>query len=85
MHLIEASGLKGSPDIVIEVLSPGNKHIDLGEKKDVYEQYGVKEYFVVHPETKLVQHFILKDMHFVEKETITGSIVSDLLQTTITF
>ncbi|MDN3658049.1 Uma2 family endonuclease [Ferruginibacter paludis] len=85
LHLIEANGLKGAPDIAIEVLSPGNKHIDLGEKKDVYEQYGVKEYFIVHPDTKLVQSFILKNKKFEEKQTATGSIVSDLLQTTITF
>jgi Uma2 family endonuclease len=85
LHLIESNGLKGAPDIAIEVLSPGNKHIDLGEKKDVYEQYGVKEYFVVHPDTKLVQSFILKNKKLEEKQTATGSIASDLLQTTITF
>lgn len=85
LHLIEANGLKGAPDIAIEVLSPGNKHIDLGEKKDVYEQYAVKEYFIVHPDTKLVQSFILKNKKLEEKQTATGSIASDLLQTTITF
>ena len=49
----------GAPDLVIEILSKGNRKYDLKDKKDVYEQSGVKEYWVVDPETKWCEGFIL--------------------------
>ena len=85
LHLIESKGLVGVPDLVIEVLSPGTAHKDEGEKKDIYEQYGVQEYYIIHPETKNVQGFILKDKIFVELDEATGVINSELLQTAIAF
>jgi Uma2 family endonuclease len=85
LMLIEPKGLVGTPDLVIEVLSPGTAHFDLGEKKDIYEQYGVKEYYIVSPETKKVQGFILRNKIFIELKKATGVITSELLQTTISF
>jgi Uma2 family endonuclease len=37
--------LHGAPDLVIEILSPPTAKYDLEDKKDVYERYGVKEYW----------------------------------------
>jgi Uma2 family endonuclease len=85
LHLIEPKGLVGVPDLVIEVLSPGTAHKDEGEKKDIYEQYGVREYYIVHPETKNVQSFILKGKVFVALDKTTGVIHSELLETTVAF
>ena len=82
---IESKGMVGVPDLVIEVLSKGTAHIDLGEKKDIYEQYGVKEYYIIKPETKKVQSFILRNKIFIELKETTGVITSELLQTTISF
>lgn len=42
----------GTPNLVIEVLSKGTDRYDKTEKKTMYEQYGVKEYWLVHPKTK---------------------------------
>ncbi len=39
----------GSPNLVIEVLSPGTDRYDKTKKKDIYAQYGVKEYWLVDP------------------------------------
>ena len=85
IHLIQSRGLMGVPDLVIEILSPGTAHVDEGEKRDVYEQYGVKEYFIVDPATKIVTPLILQGKQFVEMETTVGSITSILLATTIVF
>ena len=39
--------INGAPDFVIEILSPGNKANDLLTKKELYEQAGVKEYWII--------------------------------------
>ncbi len=85
LHKIESKGLLGVPDLVVEILSPGTAHVDMGEKRDVYEQYGVKEYFIVDPATKIVTPLILQGREFVEMETTVGIISSTLLNTVISF
>lgn len=44
---IDRRGCVGAPDIVIEVLSPGNNQKDLFHKYQIYEESGVREYWVV--------------------------------------
>jgi Uma2 family endonuclease len=44
-------GIKGAPDLVIEILSPGTALRDQTEKRDLYEKHGVREYWVVNPDT----------------------------------
>jgi Uma2 family endonuclease len=46
---ITEQGCKGAPDLVVEVVSKSSIRKDLHEKYDVYEQAGVKEYWIVHP------------------------------------
>lgn len=47
---IDDRGCIGAPDWIIEILSPPTSSKDLTEKFDVYEEAGVKEYWVVHPQ-----------------------------------
>jgi Uma2 family endonuclease len=58
--IIKRRGIYGAPDLVIEILSDDRKY-DLKKKKAVYEQSGVKEYWVVDPETKWCEGFILEN------------------------
>jgi Uma2 family endonuclease len=46
---LQESGCLGAPDLVVEILSPGNNKKELRLKYDVYEEAGVKEYWVIHP------------------------------------
>ncbi len=85
LKLIKARGLFGVPDMVVEVLSPGTADKDKGEKKAIYEQYGVKELFLVEPETKTVSAFILQENKFATGKVTTGFFKSQLLKTTIKF
>ena len=54
----EEKGCLGAPDIVIEILSPANNKKELKYKHEVYEEAGVKEYWVVDPGEKAVQIFL---------------------------
>ena len=44
---LDTRGCIGAPDIVVEILSPGNNKTELLNKYSVYEESGVKEYWVV--------------------------------------
>lgn len=56
---IAEANIKGSPDIVVEVLSPATALKDLREKKSLYERFGVKEYIVVDPIEEYSERFLL--------------------------
>lgn len=43
---IKPNGVHGAPDLVVEVLSPSTAKNDRTYKKEVYERYGVPEYWL---------------------------------------
>ncbi|MEP0710638.1 MAG: Uma2 family endonuclease [Algoriphagus sp.] len=46
---LDDKGCWGAPDLIVEILSPGNSRVEVQNKYDLYEEYGVREYWVVHP------------------------------------
>ncbi len=84
-HLINERGLFGAPDMVIEILSPSNKGYDKKDKKQVYEKYGVKEYWIIEPYEKTVTGFTLINNKFVQTSPAVGIINSKLLNSTFRF
>jgi Uma2 family endonuclease len=83
--MIHREGIFGAPDIIIEVLSPGNQNADLVKKKAIYEEFGVKEYFIVDPSDKDVITYYLEGGKFVEQTSQKGKLASKLLQAEINF
>jgi Uma2 family endonuclease len=57
---IEKRGCIGAPDMIVEVQSPPTTKYDLGEKFNLYERTGVREYWVVYPDEKYVEVFLLQ-------------------------
>lgn len=58
-EIIKEDGIYGAPDLVIEILSPATAYYDIKKKFKVYERYGVKEYWIVDPDMKGVEVFLL--------------------------
>jgi Uma2 family endonuclease len=53
LSIIQA-GIMGPADLVAEVISLGTRNRDRIEKRDLYEQHGVKEYWIIDPESESV-------------------------------
>jgi Uma2 family endonuclease len=47
-------GCRGAPDLVVEILSPSNTVMEMDRKMSLYQKAGVREYWVVSPEEKLI-------------------------------
>lgn len=58
---IAERNILGAPDLVVEVLSPSNKSRDKVLKLNMYQKFGVKEYWIVSPEEEIVETYILNE------------------------
>ncbi|MEK7254693.1 MAG: Uma2 family endonuclease [Bacteroidota bacterium] len=63
----------GAPDLVVEILSKSTAVDDKGDKKDTYERYGVKEYWLVDPVKKSFDVYVLKNDRFKLAAYLEGS------------
>ncbi|MCU7836754.1 MAG: Uma2 family endonuclease [gamma proteobacterium symbiont of Taylorina sp.] len=54
---IREKNIKGAPDFIVEVLSPSTAKLDEGIKRDLYQNAGVKEYWLVHPLDKTINQY----------------------------
>ncbi len=58
---LDDKGCLGAPDLIIEILSPKTAKNDIKDKFQLYEENGVREYWIVSPENKVVDVFVLKE------------------------
>ncbi len=58
----------GSPELIIEVISPHTSLKDRKHKKALYERFGVKEFILVHPEENYIERFLLEDSKYGEPD-----------------
>jgi Uma2 family endonuclease len=58
---IDERGACGTPDLVVEILSPSNSQYDVRDKFDVYQEAGVKEYWIVSPMQESVMVSLLQE------------------------
>lgn len=79
---IKEDGIYGAPDMIIEILSPLTAYYDIKKKFRVYERYGVKEYWIVDPDMKGVEIFLLKtagEFELISKTYEKGEIESKII------
>ncbi|MBX2929772.1 MAG: Uma2 family endonuclease [Saprospiraceae bacterium] len=58
---LDARGCNGAPDLIIEILSPGNSRTEMKDKFELYQEAGVLEYWVVSPIEKTIQVWKLNE------------------------
>jgi Uma2 family endonuclease len=83
-HILSDDGyMHGSPALIIEVLSEGTQKYDRTEKKDIYEKYGVKEYWLIDPATLKCEGFINENNNFKQIAKTNKNFTIRLLDLTI--
>lgn len=58
--------IKGAPDLMIEILSPSTAHRDRTVKRELYQKYGVKEYWIVDPISESITIHLLNELEKYE-------------------
>ena len=71
--IIGEANLKGAPDIVIEILSPGTRSKDLELKRKTYARYGVQEYWIVDPDAEAIEVLLWSEIGYVTAGTYLKS------------
>jgi Uma2 family endonuclease len=82
---LDDRGCNGAPDLIIEILSPGNSRTEMRDKFELYQEAGVLEYWVVSPIEKNILVWKLNDQGFfigmppiVEGDRMTTPIIPNL-------
>jgi Uma2 family endonuclease len=65
---VEQRGIAGSPDLVVEILSPSNRRYDQVRKRELYERFGVPEYWIVDCDERTVKVLRLRGARYAEIE-----------------
>ena len=85
LSIKKKDAIHGVPDLLIEILSPSNSKHDTIRKKQLYEKFGVKEYWIINPNTKETTGYSLKDGIYSPLENGFGKLKSVLLDHEFTF
>ena len=68
---LDDKGCLGAPDLIVEILSPGNSSKEMDLKYDLYQENGVKEYWIVNPVQKTILIYVLENDKYVGLKPLT--------------
>jgi len=76
---LDDRGCIGAPDLIVEILSPGNSQVELQNKYQLYEENLVKEYWVIHPEQQTVLIYtLIEDKYQPSRLLTSGDVVESI-------
>lgn len=58
---LDDKGCIGAPNLIVEIVSPGNSKKEMKNKLNLYEEAGVEEYWIVHPTEKSIFVYFLEE------------------------
>lgn len=64
---LDKKGCVGSPDLIIEIISPSSAKMDRMRKRNLYEKAEVKEYWIVDPQNELIELYHLNEKNMYGK------------------
>lgn len=79
---LDDRGCLGSPDLIVEILSKGLNKTELLDKFELYQEFGVKEYWIIHPVENTLQINLLIDgvyqpsRLFTSGQKVTSTVLS---------
>lgn len=70
IETIEEIRIADAPSFVLEILSPSTRRKDQLEKLNLYQKYGVKEYWILDPKAMIIMPYILDEQGFYKIEKV---------------
>lgn len=77
---LDKKGCRGAPDWLIEVLSPSTALKDMNAKRSLYQQHGVQEYWIIHPEDRWIMAYTLDEQGRYGQPGVFGMAEATLVQ-----
>ena len=74
--IITPANIQGAPDLLVEILSPSTRRLDMTTKLELYARHGVREYWIADPAAQTIAVMLLKDGQY---ETVGEYGVQDTL------
>ena len=72
---LDKQGCNGAPDLVVEILSPGNTSYEMNTKFQLYEEAGVKEYWILQMNKVVLVYYLEKDKFIGLSPVTSGEMV----------
>lgn len=67
---ITEKNIQGTPDLIIEILSPSTSIIDRRLKRGLYERFGVLEYIIIDPHGETAERFTLSEGRYAASDIV---------------
>lgn len=84
-NIITNRGIEGVPDLIVEIISPSNVFTDRNRKKKVYQQIGVREYWIVDPANHTLEVYKhdqpdadVPHLYLVKEGEVASSVLTNL-------
>ena len=81
LEILTEEGAEGAPELVVEILSPKTRRLDLVNKKQEYARAGVKELWIIDPEPRTIEihQFTSTGIEEIRQVVEDDTLSSDLL------
>lgn len=63
--IIGELNIQGSPDLVVEIISPDTRERDVKAKRKIYSKFDIQEYWIVDPEKEIIEVLVWSEIGYV--------------------
>lgn len=78
-QVLTKKNVQGAPDLAVEILSASTASRDRGAKQQIYERFGVREYWIIDPEADTIDRIVFGPSGFVHYLRAGDELVTELL------